>query len=255
MSGAPFVWYELMTTDSAAAEAFYGSVVGWRGQDAGIPGQDYRTLSIGDSMVGGIMALPQEAASAGLRSMWIGYVGVDDADATAARIASAGGRVHRAPADIPGIGRFAIVADPQGAMFALFQGGPDMPRPEERPCTPGHPGWHELLAADGPAAFDFYAELFGWTKGEAFDMGPMGVYQLFVADTAPIGGMMTKPEAVPAPTWIYYFGVDGIDAAIERVGAAGGTVVNGPMQVPGDSWIIQGTDPQGALFALLSRTH
>ena len=101
-------------------------------------------------------------------------------------------------------------------------------------------------------AFDFYAELFGWTKAEAMDMGAMGVYQIFAAGGAPIGGMMTKPPGVPVSFWNYYFQVDGIGAAMERLKAAGGTVINGPMEVPGGSWIVQGLDPQGAMFSLVS---
>ena len=114
--------------------------------------------------------------------------------------------------------------------------------------------WRELMAGDMPAAFDFYAAQFGWTKTVGHDMGPMGVYQLFndgsgAGDT---GGMMTKPAQMPAPGWNYYFTVDSVSAAVERLKAGGGTVINGPMQVPGDAWIVQAIDPQGAMFALTS---
>ena len=119
------------------------------------------------------------------------------------------------------------------------------------PGAPGHVGWRELHAGDGPAAFDFYARLFGWTKDEAMDMGPMGVYQLFAAGGQAIGGMMTKTAETPAPYWLYYFNVEAVDAAIARVKAAGGQLLNGPMQVPGGSWIAQCMDPQGAMFAVV----
>jgi predicted enzyme related to lactoylglutathione lyase len=160
--------------------------------------------------------------------------------------------VHRAPADIPGVGRFAVVADPQSAVIALFKGtGTSPPAPAN---TPGYAGWRELLAADAAAAFAFYSEMFGWTKGDAADIGPMGTYQLFALASGgePIGGMMTKPPHVPAPFWTYYFQVDGIAAAVARINAAGGTIINGPMEVPGGSWIVQALDPQGAMFALVS---
>jgi predicted enzyme related to lactoylglutathione lyase len=85
------------------------------------------------------------------------------------------------------------------------------------------------------------------------DMGAMGTYQIFSADGQMIGGMFTKPPAVPAPFWLYYFVVDAIDAAIERVKAGGGQILNGPMEVPGGDWIIQGRDPQGAMFALVGK--
>jgi predicted enzyme related to lactoylglutathione lyase len=244
-----FVWYELMTTDAAAAETFYKDVIGWNAQDAGYPDFRYTLL---DTQVAGLMTLPKEACDAGAKPAWMGYVAVDDVDDYTARVMKAGGMVHRAPADIPGVGRFAIVADPQGAVIVLFKGtGTSAPAPAN---TPGFAGWRELLATDGAAAFEFYSELFGWTKGDAVDIGPMGIYQLFaMADGGePIGGIMTKPPDVPAPFWIYYFQVDGIEAAVARINAAGGTVINGPMEVPGGSWIVQVLDPQGAMFALVS---
>ena len=128
-----------------------------------------------------------------------------DVDAYAGRVTKAGGAVHVPPTDIPNIGRFAMVADPQGAVFSLFKPLSDMPPPAADPATPGTIGWHELMAANGEKAFAFYADLFGWTKDEALDMGAMGRYQLFTAGGPPIGGMMTKPAEVPVPFWSYYF--------------------------------------------------
>jgi predicted enzyme related to lactoylglutathione lyase len=84
------------------------------------------------------------------------------------------------------------------------------------------------------------------------DMGPMGRYQLFAAGEANIGGMMTKPPAVPVPHWTYYFNVPAIDAAAARVTSGGGRIIHGPMQVPGDLWIVSCFDPQGAGFALVA---
>jgi uncharacterized protein len=246
-----FVWYELMTTDATAAETFYKSVIGWNGQDAGYPDFPYTLLSVGDTQVAGLMTLPKEACDAGAKPGWMGYVAVDDVDDYTARFMKGGGMVHRAPADIPGVGRFAIVADPQSAVIVLFKGtGTSPPAPAN---TPGYVGWRELLAADGAAAFAFYSEMFGWTKGDAVDIGPMGIYQLFATASGgePIGGMMTKPPDVPAPFWTYYFQVDGIEPAVARINAAGGTIINGPMEVPGGSWIVQALDPQGGMFALV----
>ena len=244
-----FVWYELMTTDMDAAEAFYGAVVGWTPRSASQPGMPYTVMNAGDKMVAGVMSLPPDARAAGARPGWVGYVGTDDADASTRKLREAGGMVHREPADIPDIGRFSVVADPQGAMFMLFQpmGGDNSPAPAG---TPGHIGWHELYAADWPSALDFYAGQFGWTKDRAVDMGPMGTYQLFAAGGDPIGGMMNKPQSIPSPVWLYYFIVGEIDAAAARVTAAGGQVLNGPHPVPGGAWILHAMDPQGAMFAL-----
>ena len=248
-----FVWYELMTTDAKAAEGFYGKVVGWKAQDSGQAGMTYTLLHAGDVPIAGLMALPKEACDAGAKPGWTGYIGVDDVDVYVGRVTKAGGKVHVPPTDIPNVGRFAMVADPQGAVFCLFKGNSEMPRVDADPAEPGLVGWHELLAADGEKAFAFYADLFGWTKDEAIDMGAMGRYQLFAAGGAAIGGMMTKPAEVPVSFWGYYFQVDAIGAALERLKAAGGTVINGPMEVPGGSWIVQGLDPQGAMFSLVSR--
>jgi predicted enzyme related to lactoylglutathione lyase len=247
-----FVWYELLASDAPAAEAFYRQVVGWGAQDSGNPEMRYTMLTAGGTPVAGLMTLPDEARKMGARPGWIGYIAVDDVDAVAARTKQAGGAVHRGPADIPNIGRFAVVADPQGAVFALFKGLPGDRGEPAKPGTPGHAGWHELLAANGETAFDFYSGLFGWKKGDPFDMGAMGIYQLFTIGDQPSGGMMTKPAAVPAPFWLYYFNVESIDAAVARVEAGGGKIANGPHQVPGGSWIVQCLDSQGVLFALVA---
>lgn len=243
-----FVWYELITSDPGAAGHFYGAVAGWQARDAGMAGLDYTILSATGIDLGGLMPIPPEAA--GAAPGWIGYIAVEDVDGMAGRLADTGGQVHHGPADIPGVGRFALVADPHGAVFALFQGMADEMPPQAQPGTPGHAAWRELYAGDLDQAFDFYAGLFGWTRAEAIDMGPMGVYQLFAAGGETIGGMMTRPPEVP-PSWTFYFACDGIDAALDRVTANGGTLLHGPQQVPGDAWIIQCRDPQGAAFAMV----
>ena len=251
-SPCPFVWYELMTSDSAAAESFYRQVVGWTTRDAGMPGMRYTLLSAGGGDVAGLMDLPAEACAAGARPGWLGYVGVDDVDAATARLRQAGGHVHKEPADIPGVGRFAVVADPQGATLALFKGAADMAPTQPAADTPGRVGWHELHAGEEATAFAFYSTLFGWTQADTMDMGPMGIYRLFAAGSTAIGGMMTRTPEMPVPCWLFYFNVEAIDAAAERVRAQGGRVVNGPMEVPGGSWIVNALDPQGALFALVA---
>lgn len=246
----PFFWYELVTTDVDAAKRFYEAVVGWKtepfeGSDGG-----YTILKTGETPVGGLMAMPAEAA--GMPPAWMGYVFAEDVDAATKSIEKAGGAIHKAASDIPGVGRFAVVADPQGAAFMLM--APQGEAPVERPApgTPGHVGWRELHAGDLEAAKSFYSGQFGWTMTDAVPMGEMGDYQLFDTAEGQSGGMMRKPAEVPAPFWVFYFNVDGIDAAAERVRAAGGTVVMEPMEVPGGDWVLQGADPQGAFFGLLA---
>ena len=247
-----FVWHELITSDPQAAEAFYGSVVGWSGTPHGVG--DYTLLGPADRKVAGLMAIPDDMRAAGGRPSWFGYVAVRDADAAAASFIAAGGRTLRPTMDIPDVGRIAALADPQGAMInVITPDGPDMPPvPRE---TIGHVGWNELMASDGPAAFDFYAGQFGWTKADAVDLGPMGIYQLFATGGEAVGGMMTKPEALPRPVWQFYLTVPSIDEAVARVKAGGGGLLMGPHEVPGGAWIANCIDPQGAHFSLTAATR
>lgn len=247
-----FVWYELMTEDTAAATAFYRAVAGWGAVDSPLVGSIYTIFTAGDVGVAGVMAIEDEARAMGARPAWIGYIGVENVDTAAAGLAGAGGAVLRPAADIPGVGRFAVVTDPGGAVFCLFTAQTQMPGQPAAGDKPGHIGWRELRAADQAAAFSFYAGRFGWTKAQAIDMGPMGVYQMFAVDGTTMGGMMTKPAEIPMPHWLFYINVDAIDAAAARIAAAGGQVIHGPEQVPGGSWILNGLDPQGALFALVA---
>lgn len=249
-----FVWYELTTTDPEAAKAFYTSVVGWGLRDASMPGAAYTLFTAGEASVGGVMGLPPDARRMGAQPRWIGYVGVDDVDATVEAITRLGGAVYVPPTDVPDVSRFAIVADPQQAPFALFK----WLRPEAEPAaalkTPGHVGWHELFAANWQNAFAFYGALFGWQNVDA-DVGGIGAYQLFSAGGQTLGGMSTKPPTVPMAFWLYYFNVGDVDAAAQRVKANGGHVVEGPTDAPGGSAIVRCTDPQGAMFALIGASQ
>ena len=248
-----FIWYDVMVPDTEAGRAFYRAVFGWDMTDSGVPGHDYTILAAGETMVGGLMPLTPETAAMGVPPCWTGYIGVADVDASLARLLAAGGALRRPVEDIPGVGRFAVVADPQGAVFILFKPtGEAPPGPPPPADAPGHFGWRELMAGDGDTAFDFYAALFGWTKAEAIDMGPMGVYQLFAIDGTTRGGMMTKPPQCPSPCWQFYVNVPAIDAAVERVTKNGGKLANGPMQVPGGQWVAQCFDPQGAFFGMVA---
>ncbi len=244
-------WYELTTVDIDAAQDFYKSVVGWTWADAGMPGFDYRLASSEGDMVAGMMA-PVPDGPAG--SYWMPYFAVKDCDRTAAAIDKSGGSVCKAPDDIPGTGRFAIVTDPQGAMFGILQPLPGGAGGAFDQKKTGHGHWHELMTSDPKAALAFYGKQFGWKPGTSMDMGAMGSYDIFRHAKADIGGMMRQAPGMPGPDhpfWLPYFGTDGIEAAIGRVNAAGGRVLHGPMEVPGGAFIMVGTDPQGALFALV----
>src|SRR5690606_7422498 len=174
----------------------------------------------------------------------------------AAEVEAKGGSIHRQPADIPGTGRYAVVVDPQGAAFGLLQ--PDMSGMSEADIAraeqggafnqnkAGHGNWNELMTTNPEAGFAFYSGLFGWTKGEAMDMGAMGVYQLIRREGVDIGAMMGLGDS-PVPAWLPYFGVGGaVTKTVEAITSSGGTVHHGPVEVPGPAYIAVAQDPQGA---------
>ena len=254
-----FFWYELMTGDQDAAIDFYTRVVGWTASEAEQPDMRYTILSAAGIGIGGIMQLTDEMRSGGARPGWLGYIHAADTDAKVKEIEAAGGRILMQPGDIPNVGRFALAADPGGALFYLLTPRPregDGPPPEPAPGTSGTVSWRELYSSSGQeAAFAFYSGQFGWETITEMDMGPMGKYRIFGKDGVQLGGMMDKPVNVPASVWTFYINVDGIDEAAERIKASGGSLIMGPMEVPGGSWVIQAVDPQGAHFALISLTR
>ena len=247
-----FVWYELSTTDVGAAKTFYSEVMGWGTRDMSMPGIAYTAFTVSEAPVCGLINLSEEATNKGANPRWIGYVGVEDVDATVDRINQLGGLVLVPPTDVFDFSRFAIVADPQMATFALVTWMRSGQEPQIDRDAPGRVGWHELLAADPKTALAFYSALFGWQRAEA-TVGAMGTYQLFSAGQHTIGGIAPKPGTVSIASWVYYFRVGDIDAAAKRVKAGGGQVLEGPIEVPGGSWALQCVDPQHAIFALVGK--
>jgi uncharacterized protein len=239
-----FVWHELLTTDTAAAAAFYPKVVPWRSQPSSMPG--YTLWMAGDAQVGGLMALPAEAA--GTPPHWLIYIGTPNVDATAEHAQRLGARVVKPPADIPNVGRFAVLADPQGATFALFTPVPGSSGPPAP--GPGVFSWHELATTDVAAAARFYGELFGWSKGPGHDMGAMGIYQIFERFGAQVGGMCNVQGPATAPSWLSYVQVADSGRAVSAAKASGGRLLHGPIEVPGGSWVALFMDPQGGAFAV-----
>jgi predicted enzyme related to lactoylglutathione lyase len=243
-----FVWYELLTTDMPSAAAFYAEVVGWAVKDASSAELAYSLLTAGEAPVVGLMDLPEEGVRMGATPRWLGYVAVDDVDARTAQIRRLGGAILVSPTD-SNIGRIAVVADPQGATFALVTG---LTYGQSQPSGPDQPrrvGWHELLAEDRSKVFPFYGELLGWQRASA-DAGPASVYELFSAAGQTIGGMLTKLPSVSQACWLHYFNVEDVGAAARRINAGGGRVLQEPIELPDGCWIVRCVDPQGALFAL-----
>jgi len=244
-----FVWYDLMTNDPKKAEAFYQRVAGW-GTQVWDGQQPYTMWTVNGNPIGGVMEMPKGVNAP---PHWIAYLAVPDVDATVKQAESLGATTHHKPTDIPSVGRFAVLADPQGAFFAVFTPQGNTPGHEGMPNV-GEFSWHELATTDYASAFRFYQALFGWEKIAEHDMGPMGIYFLFGRNGQQLGGMFNKPPEMPfPPNWLQYIQVDSADGAAERVKANGGQVLNGPMDVPGGDRIAQCLDPQGGAFAVHSR--
>jgi predicted enzyme related to lactoylglutathione lyase len=203
----------------------------------------------GGTPVGGVMRLPDEHEKIGKGPHWLAYVTAEDVDALTRKAESLGGKTCVPPTDIPTVGRFSMIADPQGAAIGLITPiDPGTPRPPQ-PAN-GYFSWHELMAGEQESALRFYAQLFGWQKTDVFE-APNGTYQMYGKGGTTLGGMMTRPEGYPLPPhWLYYVKVEDLDAALARVKKGGGRVMNGPMEVPGGDRVAQCMDPQGAAFAL-----
>jgi predicted enzyme related to lactoylglutathione lyase len=246
------LWYELMTTDMKAAESFYRDVVGWKTKPFEGAGQPYTIFDRGgDQTVGGVMTRPDEVKAP---PFWAMYIGVPQLEETADKIKKLGGRAHTEVISVPNVGRMQMMMDPQGAAFYIFEPDSTEQRPEAA-AEIGEASWRELMTTDWQAAMKFYEQVFGWQRGQAMEMGPMGTYQIFNRPHGQIGGMMNKPpEMANLPSnWQIYFRVPDVDAAAERIKAKGGRILNGPMDVPDGDRIVNAADPQGAAFGLHSK--
>ena len=248
--GTP-VWYELQSTDPDASRAFYEAVVGWTVEARPAGETDYRMIGTGDGHVGGVMRLTDEMIAGGAKPGWMFYVGVDDADASAATIARAGGTILLGPWTIPGIGRMAVAADPQGVPFYIMRGDRDEDSTAFDRTGMGKCNWNELVTPDQAAAHAFYAEIFGWTYPDRMAMGPLGDYWFVQASDQTIGATMPHPQEGPPPAWRFYFRAPDIEAAADEVARGGGTVLMGPQEVPGGDRIILASDPHGVLFGVV----
>jgi len=247
-----FIWYELMTTDPEGAERFYGDVVGWTIGDP-MPGDvEYRMLGAPDGFAGGMLTLTKAMCDGGARPMWLGYLGVDDVDLAIDNAVAAGAEVQMAASDIPGVGRIAMIADPQGVPIYLMRGASEGESTAYQRHGLGHVAWNELLTGDREAALIFYGEQFGYVREGGMDMGPeMGEYSFLSHGGQVVGAAMRAAPGSPA-AWQFYVRVHDVDAAAEKVRAGGGQVLSGPMDVPGGERVLSGVDPQGASFGLVS---
>jgi uncharacterized protein len=246
-----FVWYELTTPDFDAAKKFYQPLTGWGTQPFD---NDYSLWTTGGTPVGGMFRLGPDQKSQGIPPNWLPYIEVNNVDESANQATSMGGKAVQGPADIPGTGRFAVIADPQGAMFGIYKSSHASNSWDGKPVL-GRFSWHELMTTDYRAAKDFYFKLFGWTTTSEMDMGPLGMYSMYGQNNTPFGGIYNRgPDMANVPPfWLPYIYVKDVKKSTDMAKKAGAKVVNGPMEVPGGSWIVVLQDPAGAAIALHSQ--
>jgi predicted enzyme related to lactoylglutathione lyase len=248
MDNGRFVWYELLAQDPKSAIDFYTDVVGWKTQPFDEAANDYEMWVGSQGPLGGVMKLPDEAAKMGVPPHWMSHVQVENVGTTASLVKKLGGKIYKEE-EVPTVGRFAIIGDPQGASLSIFT--PNSPMTLHDSSKSGEFCWNELMTSDHAAAFNFYSQLFGWKVVQDMDMGPMGTYRVFGIGERQLGGMMTVPKGAPMPPmWLYYAEVPDLDAALARATKKGATTMNGPMDVPGGGRIAQLMDPQRAAFCL-----
>ncbi|HEY2418184.1 MAG TPA: VOC family protein [Steroidobacteraceae bacterium] len=244
-----FLWQAQLAEDAAAVTPFYARVLGWSAQPWAV---DNKTtiFSARSGPVAGMSAMTPERHAAGARSNWLPFIGANDVDAMVAGAEKLGARVLAAATDIDQVGRYAVLADPQGAPFAAF-------KPLQSSAPKGMPqhgemAWQELATSDFEAAFDFYRSLFGWQLIHRMNMGANGFYLIFGADGAQRGGIYRQSHAETGPFWLTYTSVPDADKAAATATQSGGHIINGPMDVPGGGRIAQLRDPKGVAFAVHS---
>jgi|HubBroStandDraft_6_1064221.scaffolds.fasta_scaffold301795_1 predicted enzyme related to lactoylglutathione lyase len=242
-----FVWHELHTNDRAKGVKFYGTLMGWEIKDVAMgPGEPYGLCMLGGKDHAGIM---KSMAPANVPPHWLPYIAVDNVDAAAAKVKDLGGKIMGPPMDIPDVGRFAVVADPQGATFAVYTDSKPYREEPERPPV-GAFCWEELMSSDPAASAKFYASLFGYTV-DSMDMGPMGTYRILKRGDRQTAGIMQLPkEAPPHSHWLSYLAVKDVDGSTRNAKELGAKVFVEPKDIPNIGRFSVIADSTGAMIAL-----
>ncbi|MEZ4221096.1 MAG: VOC family protein [Polyangiaceae bacterium] len=237
-----FVWHELVTDAQDKARSFYPELFGWKLNPMKMAdGSEYPLLSAGDVPIGGFMAPPK----AGVPPHWVGYIAVDDVDATAKKVASAGGKSLMDAFDVQGVGRIQPVSDPQGGVVMLFKPAGDSPAASGN----GSFHWDELWAADASAALAFYEQAFGY-EHDSMDM-PTGKYYVLKRGGTPCGGLMQRPDAKVPHMWLSYVEVADCDRTVKQASGRGASQLGETMEVPGVGRFAILRDPLGAVIGVI----
>ncbi len=253
-----WIWFELITDRVDAARAFYADVLGWRIDREASGASDYLMIADDAGFAGGVLPMPADMAAHGGQPQWVGYINVPDVDAALAAIVADGGTALMPATSMPGVGRFAMLTDPQGIPFYLMTPTPPPGQPDATstvfspdPTVMGRVGWCELASPDLAASKAFYAKHMSYRFEEAMPMGPAGDYCFIDHGGDRLGGMMQRHDAAQPLRWLFYWRVPSIAAAADRVTRAGGTILAGPHEVPGGLHILIASDPEGVGFALV----
>jgi predicted enzyme related to lactoylglutathione lyase len=242
-----FCWAELSTVDQPAAKAFYGGLLGWQAQDLPVgDGGVYSMQTVDGNVVAAIASQPQQQRDAGVPSAWNSYVSVESVDATAERAKELGANVHAPPFDVLDAGRMAVIQDPQGAFFMLWEARGHVGAALVN--APGALVWNELASPDTSASSSFYGYLFGWTIAPMAGSA-LGEYFSIKVGAANNGGMRVLAPPGTPPHWLVYFGSADVEASLAKVGELGGSTLAGPIDIEiAKIAVVQ--DPQGGVFAL-----
>lgn len=245
-----FSWVDLATTDAAAAKAFYTRLFGWEAHDSPAgPDMVYTMFTLNGKSVAGLYEMGAERRDQGIPPHWLSYVTVDDIEAAAEKVSALGGTVVAPPMDVMESGRMAMIQDPTGAPFALWQAGQHIGAALVN--IPGTFSWNELATTDVERAGAFYGGLFGWEVTK--DDMPTGPYYTVSNQGRMAGGMlqMTEEWGDTPPNWAVYFSVEDCDATVQRARELGGMNLMEPFEIPNVGRFAVMQDPQGAYFTVI----
>jgi len=249
-----FSWPELATTDPIAAKKFYSTLFGWQINDNDMGPMGVYTIFRRDGKdVSACFRMDADMASSGMPPSWASYITVENADATAAKAKALGGKVLKEPFDVMDYGRMAVITDPQGATFCVWQAKKNIGI--QVFGEPNSLGWTQLNARDTNAAKKFYTALIGWKTQHDAMPGGGGDYTTWLKADGPAGGMMAMPAGGPAPShWMPYFSVSNVDATAKQAASLGAQTFVPPTDIPGTGRFAVFADPQGAAFAVITFT-
>ena len=248
-----FCWPELSTSDPIAAKKFYSTLFGWQIKDTDMgPNGIYTIFTLGGNDVSACYQQDEAQAKNGVPPNWGTYISVESADAAVAKAKTLGGTVLMEPFDVMEHGRMAVITDPQGATFCVWQAKAHIGA--QVYGEPNTLGWTQLNAKDPAKAKSFYTALIGW-KTQDDDMGPQGTYTTWLKADGPAGGMMPMPSEAPAPShWLPYFAVTSVDTTAQKASSLGAKTYVPPTDIPGTGRFAVLADPQGATFAVVTFT-